>query len=751
MGWRIRKSINLGLGFRINLSKTGIGYSWGFPGYRITKMANGGTRTTYSLPGTGISYVQQTGKNRKNNSNNIYSGKEEEFKNIFDKEVTDDSILNEINKIVYINRLANILLCFSLLIYFNAFFILCLIFGIILKIVIKNKKVYLYYEFDDESRELYSSLKEVLIILSNSKRIWQINSAKDILNTKYSARCNSGITRTNAYITTEMPWYIKTNINIYGLNIRNQKMYFTPDRVFVFSPFHKVYGCTYNDMFFSIKATRFVESERVSNDAEIVDYAWAYSNRDGSRDLRFVNNRQFPVCKYGELTIKSPNGINTVLEFSCSNLIDDIQRNLIMFGNQFNKTVERNKEINNMNVNTDKDEKKVITNFDDIEETDVILNANQILTKENFVYSKYELPGLEVIEDDESKSIMPYIERFKDDSFINIPVGLDENDNIIFEKINSMPNMLIGGTVMSGKTSYINSIIVSLLMSKKPNEVKFMIFDSKKVDYSMYNGIPHLLCPIVTNSDLLSKYLMKIRREIEIRTLKIREYGVKSIDMYNNKVEEKLRYSNIIIFLDDISIINNTDEIMESLECISANGWNVNVHIIVAANHPSSRVISTVSKANFPSRLSFKVASSQASQIVLDSMGAEKLSGVGKALYVSRINPSPIEITVPYITDADIERIVNKIKSMHQSDYYLDTIKENKSNIYSDISDPMYKQVLEFVITSGKASASLLQRRFHIGYNRAASYMDLLEEKGIIGPQIGDKPRQVIYKFKDGE
>lgn len=352
MGWRFRKSINLGLGFRINLSKSGIGYSWGFPGYRTTKLANGGTRQTYSLPGTGISYVEQQGARnrggvRYDENTNLLMGETENFQNIpIEQLKKNDPILKGINKVVTLNRLANIILFATLLTPLYPGFCLALILGIILKIIIaKSNKVKLYYEFDDESRKMYNSLKEVLIILSNNKKLWQVNSSTEVFNRKYNAGAGSSIKRNNAYITTKMPWFIKTNIKVYGLSLKNQKMFFTPDRVLVFRPFRKVFGCTYNDMFLGISTTRFVESERVNSDSEIVDYTWRYANADGGRDLRFSNNRRFPVCKYGEFTIKSPNGIHTLIEFSNHNLSDDVQSNLIIFGNQFNKILAKSKGI----------------------------------------------------------------------------------------------------------------------------------------------------------------------------------------------------------------------------------------------------------------------------------------------------------------------------------------------------------------------------------------------------------------------
>jgi hypothetical protein len=759
MGWRYRKSINLGLGFRINLSKSGIGYSWGFPGYRVTKMANGGNRTTYSLPGTGISYVEQSGRNsRNNNSDGLFVGETESFNNIPMEELKkNDPILKGINKVVSLNRLSNILLFMTLLVYYNPIFSLCLIAGIILKLMIKlSKKVELYYEFDDESRKMYNSLKEVLIILSNSKKMWQINSSTRVYNTKYNAGAGSNVSRNNAFITSKMPWFIKTNINIYGLNLRNQKMFFTPDRVLVFRPFGKVFGCTYNDMFLGINTTRFVESERVYKDVEIVDYTWKYANRDGGRDLRFSGNRKFPVCKYGEFTIKSPNGINTVIEFSNHNLSGDIQSNLILFGNQFNKILAKSKGIikdnqkEENNIDNDNKEKIIITDI-----SQLIDNNSLEKTKiKNSVNKDYKLPSISILSDDESKNIIPFIEKMKKQKKTYIPLGTYQDD-ILLEDIGSMPNMLIGGTVMSGKTSYINTIISSILLTKKPSDIKLVIYDSKKVDYAVYNGVPHLLCPVITDSNKLSIVLQKVCAEIELRTSKLRQENIKNVDLLNKNLDENSKIPDILIIIDDFSTLNFSEEISNSIEFITSNGWNVNVYVIVSANHPSAKVISSVSKSNFPSRLSFKVVSSQASQIIIDDVGAEKLNGFGMALYTSRLNDSIIKIKVPYITDDDVSKIAKYCIEEQNEEYSLNFM-ENKNdmelkNNTGEYDDPMYNEVVEFVISVGKASASLLQRRFKFGYNRAARLIDLLEERGIVGPQIGSKPRDVLVKFEDGE
>lgn len=764
MGWRYRKSINLGLGFRINLSKSGIGYSWGFPGYRVTKMANGGNRTTYSIPGTGISYVEQNGKNSRNLSRNdgLYTGEVESFENIPVEEIEkNDPILKKVNRAVWFNRLANVLLFLTLLVYYDPIFSLSLILGIAIKVLIATTmKIKLYYEFDEESRKMYDSLKEVLIILSNNKKVWQIRTATRVFNTKYNAGAGRNVERNSAFVTNKLPWFIKTNIDVYGLNIKNQKMFFTPDRLIIFKRFGKVFGCTYNDMYLGIKTTQFVESERVYRDVEIINYTWRYANRDGGRDLRFSGNKKFPICKYGELTIQSPKGINTVLNFSNHCLSDGIQSNLLLFGSQFNKILARSKGLGENVVESKKEvlEKEIIPSTQHLKENiDEKIENKNINKKEivEVVNSDYHLPNISILSDEESKSITPYIEKMKNKIGVHVPIGL-YNDDAVLETIGDMPNLLIGGTVMSGKTSYINTIISSILLSKKPSEAKLIIFDSKKVDYSIYNGVPHLVCPVISDPMKLTIALKNLSIEIQSRTDKLRNANIKNIDIYNDKMDDNMKYPDIIVIIDDFSTLNGFEYfeyINNSVEYITSNGWNVNVYMIISANHPSASIIPTVSKENFPARLSFKVASSQSSKIILDAVGAEKLSGYGMALYTSRLNESIIKIKVPYITDNDISKIVEYCRNEQPAVYsngFLNSVREIESqNSTSEYTEPLYDEIVDFVIELGKASTSLLQRRFRLGYNRAARAIDLLEEKGIVGPPNGSAPREVLVKYRE--
>lgn len=342
MGWRYRKSINLGGGFRINLSKSGIGYSWGFPGYRHTYSPNGTQRKTYSIPGTGISYVESQG-NRRNNSNNsgnnynynqdtkLITGNTTYYQNSnISKMGKGDELLKQINKLRTIDILANVCLILIVLIPI----------GILLKILIAKKwKLDLTYEMDDINQKKFDALNEFLVELGNNKRLWQIGSSIKVYNTKYNAGAGNNVSRTRISIAKKMPWYIKHNIDVYCLNLKNEKIFFTPDRMLIFKNMGGV-GCRrYNDMVAGFSTTNFVETEMVPRDAEIVRYTWKYVNKSGGPDKRFNNNRQIPVCKYGEISLESEDGINILLECSNHNLMYSIQDKFKEFMNYHNKII----------------------------------------------------------------------------------------------------------------------------------------------------------------------------------------------------------------------------------------------------------------------------------------------------------------------------------------------------------------------------------------------------------------------------
>lgn len=408
------------------------------------------------------------------------------------------------------------------------------------------------------------------------------------------------------------------------------------------------------------------------------------------------------------------------------------------------------KKIINIEKNKKKD-KMVISNFEELidskhEKDDIIIEMPKEIIKKEYI-----LPNVDMLIDENLKKIISMIKENNTD--LCIPIGTYD-ENILIEKIENLPNLLVGGTIMSGKTTYINSIIMSILFTKKPDELKMIIYDSKGIDYSDYKEIPHLITPIINDRIKFRKAITRIGQEVQERYEILKKENFKSIIEYNKNIVEKAKnIPDILIIIDDYISLSNDDEINSCIEYISKNGWKVNVYLIVVANHPSSRIIPTVSKANFPSRISFKVISKKDSVMILDESGAEKLKEFGTALYKSNHSNEMKKIKIPFFDEDKIRKTVEYC-TRQQKAKFDNTTQMNKNGIRYTTSleleeEPLYNEIVEFVATQGKASASLLQRRFHLGYNRAAHCIDLLEERGIIGPNNGSKPREVLVKLEE--
>ncbi len=343
-----------------------------------------------------------------------------------------------------------------------------------------------------------------------------------------------------------------------------------------------------------------------------------------------------------------------------------------------------------------------------------------------------------------------------------------------FCEINKTPHLLVAGATGSGKSVCINCIITSILMRAKPDEVKLVMVDPKKVELSIYNGIPHLLMPVVTDPRKANVALQKIVSEMESRYEILSEKNVKNIESYNEWVEkenknrpdgEKLRKMHyIVVIVDELAdlMLVASKEVEDSIMRITQMARAAGIHLIIATQRPSTDVITGVVKANIPSRISFTVSSSIDSRTILDQMGAEKLLGKGDMLFLPMGENAPERIQGAYVSDEEIQKIVDYTVSQQIAQYdekFMNLANaKDQGNAGGEVGiteeeydDPLYDEIVEFVLTSGKASASLLQRRFKLGYNRAARIVDLLEERGIIGPQNGSKPRDVLMKLKDSE
>lgn len=331
MGFKYRKSINLGGGFRINVSKSGIGYSWGYRGYRVTKTAKGTIRKTVSLPGTGISFVDESNKVRKNPQSNPTDRVKEIDKNYYDTEeiingsanniVSDglEELLERIRKSLLIDTLSNIGTCISLFLGFiiSPFFLAFLCF-IILKIYIRKVgNVELDYTIDADQQEIIDRRLNTMFKIANSSRVWRIIQTSKVIDRKYEAGASDTVKRVTCKATTKAPFPFKTKSPVVTFKSKNETLIFLPDKLFIIQK-SKVGALNYSDIKTSIHNTHFIESESVPRGAVIEDYTWKYVNKNGGPDKRFKNNCRFPICLYGEVELKSSSGLNTVFMFSDS-------------------------------------------------------------------------------------------------------------------------------------------------------------------------------------------------------------------------------------------------------------------------------------------------------------------------------------------------------------------------------------------------------------------------------------------------
>ena len=358
------------------------------------------------------------------------------------------------------------------------------------------------------------------------------------------------------------------------------------------------------------------------------------------------------------------------------------------------------------------------------------------------------------------------------DKKLMVPLGKSIMGDIGVCEINKMPHMLIAGTTGSGKSVCVNGIICSILMRAKPDEVKLAMVDPKVVELSVYNGIPHLMCPVVSDPKKAAILLAKMVAEMERRYQQFSETGTKKIEGYNEYIEKwnkshpdakKDKMPFIVIIIDELAdlMMVAAKEVEDSILRITQKARAAGIHLIVATQRPSTEVITGLIKANIPSRIAFAVGSGIDSRTILDQTGAEKLLGKGDMFFLPIGMNSPIRIQGSFITDDEIKRIIDFTVEQQKAQYddSFMNLEQPEPSATSDVdatstgeSDNLYDDIVDFVIRSQKASASLLQRKFKIGYNKAATMIDQLEENGIIGPATGNsKPREVLVQFSEEE
>ena len=358
----------------------------------------------------------------------------------------------------------------------------------------------------------------------------------------------------------------------------------------------------------------------------------------------------------------------------------------------------------------------------------------------------------------------------KDMASMKLPasLGKDIMGNNIITDLSKMPHLLIAGSTGSGKSVCVNSIIASLLITKRPDEVKIMLVDPKKVELSNYNGVPHLICPVVTDPKKASNALQQMVKEMEDRYRTFETNKVKNITGYNEMISKEMKKNPedtslklmpyILIIIDELAdlMLVAKKDVEDSIMRITQMARAAGIHLIVATQRPSTDVITGVVKANIPSRIAFAVASQIDSRTILDSGGAEKLLGKGDMLFKPMGENNALRIQGNFISDGEIEKTIKYVSSQMAPQYeekYSKPVEEEvipgSSKEPKKVSDdPLYNECLDYAIREGSVSASKLQRVFSIGFNKAAKIIDDFEANGIVGPQKGSKPREVLVKME---
>ncbi|OYS66198.1 FtsK/SpoIIIE family DNA translocase [Limosilactobacillus reuteri] len=350
------------------------------------------------------------------------------------------------------------------------------------------------------------------------------------------------------------------------------------------------------------------------------------------------------------------------------------------------------------------------------------------------------------------------------DNPMEVPLGRSVTGDIKMADLTKMPHLLIAGATGSGKSVAINVIITSILLKAKPHQVKMLMIDPKKVELSVYNGIPHLLSPVVSEPKKAARALGKVVAEMERRYELFAKFGVRNLDGYNKLVKQQnddhpdevqANLPLILVIVDELADLMMTvsHDVEDAIVRIAQMGRAAGIHMILATQRPSVDVITGLIKANVPSRIAFAVSSGVDSRTIIDTNGAEKLLGRGDMLFEPIDQNKPVRIQGAFISDHDVESVVDFIKNERAAEYddnMVVTDNEIEQEEQAEEEDELFPEALDFVVDQQKASTSLIQRRFRIGYNRAARIIDDMEQRGFIGPANGSKPREV-YKQKSAE
>lgn len=342
-----------------------------------------------------------------------------------------------------------------------------------------------------------------------------------------------------------------------------------------------------------------------------------------------------------------------------------------------------------------------------------------------------------------------------------IGLGRDVSGDPILAELNKMPHLLVAGATGSGKSVCINGIIVSILMRAKPHEVKMIMIDPKMVELNIYNGIPHLLAPVVTEPKKASQALKKVVNEMERRYELFAHTGTKNIEGYNTLIRNQNESSEakqpnlpyIVVIIDELAdlMMVASSDVEDCIMRLAQMARAAGIHLIIATQRPSVDVITGVIKANIPSRIAFGVSSQTDSRTILDMGGAEKLLGRGDMLFLPVGASKPVRVQGAFVSDEEVENIVNFVIAQQKAQYAEEMMSKEEDQVSSESVDDLYSDAVDLIVEMNTASVSMLQRRFRIGYTRAARLIDELEARGIVGPYEGSKPREVLISKKAEE
>ncbi|KIL47773.1 FtsK/SpoIIIE family DNA translocase [Jeotgalibacillus campisalis] len=343
----------------------------------------------------------------------------------------------------------------------------------------------------------------------------------------------------------------------------------------------------------------------------------------------------------------------------------------------------------------------------------------------------------------------------KDSAKLLIGLGRDITGEAVVAELNKMPHLLVAGATGSGKSVCINGIIISILMRTKPHEVKLMMIDPKMVELNVYNGVPHLLAPVVTDPKKASQALKKVVSEMERRYDLFSHTGTRNIEGYNeyvrkfndNNEEKQPQLPYIVVIVDELAdlMMVASNDVEDAITRLAQMARAAGIHLIIATQRPSVDVITGVIKANIPSRIAFAVSSQIDSRTILDSGGAEKLLGRGDMLFMPIGSNKPVRVQGAFLSDKEVEDVVNFVieqqKAQYQDEMIPDDVPDTPVN---QVEDELFEEAVALIVEMQTASVSMLQRRFRVGYTRAARLIDAMEERGIVGPYEGSKPRTVL-------